>query len=30
MRTKRVYNDYDWPNAVVLKLTHVEPVRRKP
>jgi alpha-L-fucosidase len=30
MRTKRVYNDYDWPNAVVLKLTHVEPVGRKP
>jgi alpha-L-fucosidase len=30
MRTKRVYNDYDWPNAVVLKLTHVEPVRKEP
>lgn len=30
MRTKRVYNEYDWPNPVVLKVTHVEPVGRKP
>jgi len=27
MRTKRVYYDYDWLNAVVLKLTQVEPAR---
>ncbi|MBK9138496.1 MAG: alpha-L-fucosidase [Verrucomicrobia bacterium] len=30
LRTKRVYNDYDWPNAVVLKLTHVESTKNSP
>lgn len=30
MRTKRVYNDYDWPNPVVLKLTHVIPSEKQP
>lgn len=28
VRTKRVYNDYDWPNPVVLKLSHVKPLEK--
>jgi hypothetical protein len=27
-RTKRIYNELDWPNPVVLKITSVQPVKR--
>ncbi|MFA9392430.1 MAG: alpha-L-fucosidase [Prolixibacteraceae bacterium] len=25
VRAQRIYNDHDWPNAVVIKMDHVEP-----
>lgn len=27
MRAQRIYNDWQWPNPVVLKITHAQPVK---